>query len=298
MSINGEENMLKWLLLLLLIVCVIIVAEWMREIHTFQITHYEIQSPKLKNVKKRKLILLSDLHNCSYGKENEKLLQAIKQEKPDLILIAGDMLVGKEGVSTECASHFVKQLPSICDTYYANGNHEQRMKENAKRYGNVYQSYKKELCEAGIVYLENETIRLQWEERGVEIHGLEIPNKAYRKFQKVVLPDCYVEKCFGKADTSNYQILIAHNPIFMSDYLKWGADLIVSGHLHGGVARVPFWRGIISPQGGLFPKYSGEMTKIGDATAVVSKGIGIHTIKIRFLNPAEVVVLHVGGSEE
>lgn len=290
--------MIKWLLLLLFIACVIVVAEWIREIHTFQVTHYEIQSPKLKNVKPRKIILLSDLHNCSYGKENEKLLQAIKAEKPDLILIAGDMLVGKEGASTGVARKLVKQLPKICNTYYANGNHEQRLKAYKERYGSVYQEYKEELCDAGICYLENAKTELQWEDCSVEIHGLEIPNNAYKKFRKVILPDRCIETCLGKADASKYQILIAHNPIFMSDYLKWGADLIVSGHLHGGVARIPFWRGIITPQGGLFPKYSGELTKIGNASAVVSKGIGIHTIKVRFLNPAEVVVLHVGGSEE
>ena len=298
MSANGEKNMLKWLLLLLVIVCVIVVAEWMREIHTFQITHYDIQSPKLKNVKKRKIILLSDLHNCSYGKENEKLLKAVQNEKPDIILIAGDMLVGNERASTEIAKEFVAKLPQICDTYYANGNHEQRMKENTKCYGDSYREYKRALCDSGVIYLENDKTKLQWEECGVEIHGLEIPSKGYKKFQKVSLPEKCVEKSLGKADLSKYQILIAHNPIFMSDYLEWGADLVVSGHLHGGVARVPGWRGMITPQGGLFPKYSGEMTRVGDATAVVSKGIGIHTIKIRFLNPAEVIVLHVGDSEE
>lgn len=290
--------MLKWLLLLLAIACVIVIAEWMREIHTFQITHYNIQSSKLKSVKKRKIILLSDLHNCSYGIENEELLKAIRNEKPDCILVAGDMLVGNERVSSEIACKFVTELPKICDTYYANGNHEQRMKENTKRYGTSYKEYKRALCEAGVIYLENEKVNLCWEDCSVEIHGLEIPSKGYKKFQKVSLSERCMETSLGKADTSKYQILIAHNPIFMDDYIKWGADLVVSGHLHGGVVRIPGWRGVITPQGGLFPKYSGEMTQIGEATAVVSKGIGLHTIKIRFLNPAEVVVLHIGDSEE
>ena len=290
--------MLKGLLLLLVVLFVIVFIEWMREIHTFQMTHYTIKSPKLRNVKKRKIILLSDLHNCTYGKDNEKLLEAIERENPDIILIAGDMLIGNKNVSTEIAKNFVTKLPRICDTYYANGNHEQRMKENENRYGTVYQEYKQQLLEAGIIYLENEKAELQWEDCQVEIHGLEIPKCGYEKFHKVVLPEKCVENCLGKADTLKYQILVAHNPIFMNDYMNWGADLVVSGHLHGGVARIPGWRGVITPQGSLLPKYSGEMTTIGDATAVVSKGIGIHTIKIRFLNPAEVVVLHVGDSEE
>ena len=92
--------------------------------------------------------------------------------------------------------------------------------------------------------------------------------------------------------------MIAHNPTFMDTYLKWGADLVTSGHLHGGVVRIPFVGGIISPQFVLFPKYSGEMKSVGEATAVVSKGIGIHTIKVRLLNPAEIVVMHINCAEE
>lgn len=295
---TGERSMGKWLWLLLIIVCVLVVIEWIREIHTFRITHYEIYSPKLQDIEKRKVILLSDLHNCSYGKKNEKLLKAIQMEHPDMILVAGDMLVGKEGGSLDIAKEFVEKLPAICDTYYANGNHEQRMKSYSEICQRDFEAYKVSLIKAGVHYLENQKDESVWGACDVEIHGLEIPDSAYKKFQKVFLPENYMETCLGKADPSKYQILIAHNPIFMQDYLEWGADLIVSGHLHGGVARVPFWRGVITPQGGLFPKYSGELTKEGDASVVVSKGIGIHTIKVRFLNPAEIVVLHVGGTEE
>lgn len=284
--------------LLLIIVCVLIVIEWIREIHTFRITHYEIHSPKLQDIEKRTVILLSDLHNCSYGKKNEKLLKAIQMEQPDMILVAGDMLVGKEGASLDIAKEFVEKLPTICETYYANGNHEQRMKSYSEICQRDFEAYQVSLKKAGVHYLENQKDESVWGACDVEIHGLEIPDSAYKKFQKVSLPENYMETCLGKADPSKYQILIAHNPIFMLDYLEWGADLIVSGHLHGGVARVPFWRGVITPQGGLFPKYSGELTKEGDASVVVSKGIGIHTIKVRFLNPAEIVVLHVGGTEE
>lgn len=290
--------MREWLWLLFIVVCVLIIIEWMREVHTFCVIHYKIQSPKLKDVKKRTVILLSDLHNCSYGKDNEKLLKAIRKENPDMILIAGDMLIGKEGGSLDVARSFVEKLPAICETYYANGNHEQRMKSYSDRCGADFAEYKAYLKKANVHYLENEQAELKWDNRHVEIHGLEIPDSGYKKFQKVSLPENCLINSLGEADQSKYQILIAHNPVFMQEYLNWGADLIVSGHLHGGVARIPFWRGVITPQGGLFPKYSGELTKVGDASVVVSKGIGIHTIKFRFLNPAEIVVLHVGGTEE
>lgn len=287
----------KWLILLV-VIGISVIIECIREISVFKITHYEIKSPKLKNIRKRTVILLSDLHNCSYGKENEKLLQAIRKGNPDMILVAGDMLVGKKESSTETARKLMEKLPKICDTYYANGNHEQKRKETSDASDTAYEEYRDCLIDAGVHYLENAKAKTRWEDCDIEIYGLEIPRKAYKKFQKVSLPEDCLENSLGEADATKYQILIAHNPVFMSDYLRWGADLIVSGHLHGGVARIPFWRGIITPQGGLFPKYSGELTKEGDTSVVVSKGIGIHTIKIRFLNPTEMVVLHVGGSEE
>lgn len=286
------------ILVILIVVVVLVVIEWMREIRTFKMTYYEIQSPKHENVKKRRVVFLSDLHNYCYGQDNEKLLNAIRKENPDLILVAGDMLVGKVGVSTEVAEKFMCELPKICDTYYANGNHEQRMKENTEKYGQTYWEYRETLVKNGVKMLENESANLRWEDCNVEIFGLEILDEGYKKFQKVSMPKEFVMDCLGSADKSKYNILIAHNPIFTEDYLKWGADLIVSGHLHGGIARIPFWRGVITPQGGLFPKYSGEMTKEGDASVVVSKGLGLHTIPIRFLNPAEVVVLQVGNLEE
>ena len=92
--------------------------------------------------------------------------------------------------------------------------------------------------------------------------------------------------------------MIAHNPIFANSYLDWGADLVLSGHLHGGVVRLPGIGGIITPDFTLFPKFSGELTKVNDASVVVSKGIGIHTIKVRLFNPAEVVVMHISGTED
>ena len=289
---------MKVLCIAFVIIVLIVVLEWMREIRTFKVTHYRFESKKLTGWNDKKIVLLSDLHNYSYGEKNEKLLKAVREQKPDLILIAGDMLVGKEGTSTEIASDFVEALTDICDVYYANGNHEYRMKIYTDTYGDAYEKYQERLVKAGVHYLENSTEELEIDGCNLAIYGLEVPREVYKKFKKVKLEDSYLESSLGKVKEECYNILIAHNPIFMKEYLKWGADLVVSGHLHGGVARIPGFRGVITPQGGLFPKYSGELTKEGDSHVVVSKGIGIHTIKVRFLNPAEIVVMHISGMEE
>ena len=81
--------------------------------------------------------------------------------------------------------------------------------------------------------------------------------------------------------------------LYMDAYKKWGADLILSGHLHGGLVRCPGIGAVVTPQGFLFPKYSGEMRREGEQTIVVSRGLGSHTINIRLFNMPEVIAIEV-----
>lgn len=287
--------MIKYLLAVFLVAVILILAEIMRELHTFKVRHYTVISPKLKGIKERKILFLSDLHNHKYGEHNERLLAAVKQQKPDLILLTGDMLVGKQGGSWEAAAEFVGQLPSISPVYYVNGNHEQRMREHPEKYGDAYYEYKKELEALGVHFLINENVELTWDGIPVVITGLEVPENCYFRRRRGILSLGEMERCVGKAEEAGYQILLAHQPDFMSVYKAWGGDLILSGHLHGGIVRIPFLGGVISPQIGLFPKYSGSLYREGDTSIVVSKGLGTHTVNIRLFNPAELIVLHVKG---
>ena len=99
----------------------------------------------------------------SLNKNNEKLFDAVKSQNPDFILVGGDMLVGKPEVSTKVAEDFVGQLTGICPVYYANGNHEQRMKIYPEKFGTKYQEYKTSVEQSGVQFLENEHIDLMFE---------------------------------------------------------------------------------------------------------------------------------------
>ena len=285
----------KWLIVLgIILFCCF--AEWIREIKTFRVTHYDITSEKLSGLQRERTVLfLTDLHNNCYGKANQDLIDAVRLQHPDLILIGGDMVIGKPDLQTDIAEQFVCELVKICPVYYANGNHEFRMKLDREFYNNRYEQYKQRLVEAGVRFLENEHADISWEDCKIQIHGLEIPRGYYKKFQKQTMPLQEVVSTIGTADETKYQVLLAHNPVYMDTYRAWGADLVLSGHLHGGVVRIPKLGGVITPQFQLFPKYSGELTVEDDTTIVVSKGLGTHTLKVRFLNPAEVVVLHFKG---
>ena len=274
-----------------------------RELHHFRVTHYTIESQKFKGFSRDlNLIFLSDLHNRVYGEKNEPLLQAICNEKPDLILIGGDMLVGKEDASYDIALDFTSQLPEIAPVLYATGNHEQRMREKPEIYQAAYADYRQQLKDRGVLFLENGSCRIEAGTVLLEISGVELPSASYKKLKKLPIQASDIAEYLHKdsvsvTEDSVYRILLAHNPAYMNAYKGWGADLILSGHLHGGVMRLPGIGGVITPQAFLFPKYSGEMTKEGEQTIIVSRGLGTHTINIRLFNQPEVVSICLKRSE-
>lgn len=285
----------------------VVCMESIREQWNFNVTKYQICTSKINpHMKPKRMIFLSDLHNHEYGQNNIRLLQAVKAACPDLILIGGDMLVGKRGRSAKAALQFVSQLPKIAPVYYANGNHEQRMKENPEKYERVYERYREILQNAGVHFLENDSLELHLDGFHVRLTGLELPMETYEKFkyshirkEDIVLQVGEIRKEMldsAEEEESVYEILLAHNPTYYSAYKEWGADLVLSGHLHGGIARIPGWRGVITPQAFLFPKYSGEMTEEDDQTIIVSKGLGTHTINFRLFNIPEMVVLEFIGN--
>lgn len=285
---------MKTVIIILCILLIIVFLEIFRELSSFKKVEYDIRMNDLEE--KRKVIFLSDLHNHVYGKDNYKLLDAIKSEHPDVILIGGDMLVGKNGVSYQNALSFVKMLSGICPVYYANGNHEQRMKEIPENYKASYAEYKKELVNEGIIFLENSSQILEWDDRKVKITGVEIPLSCYLHLHTNELSQETLVERIGEREADYYEILLAHNPSYMKQYLERGADLILSGHLHGGIVRIPGVVGAISPSFEIFPKYSGDHYRESNTDIIVSKGLGTHTVNIRLFNPAELVVLNFSGN--
>ena len=271
-------------LIIILIVVIAAAVEIHRELHHFCVTKYNVSCPKLTGLRDDvTLVFLSDLHNCIYGRDNESLLQAVRNAGADLILIGGDL-------------DLVKQLPEIAPVYYALGNHEGRMKEEPEDYGHAYEHFKAAAEEAGVHFLENETTRINCRGKDIDISGLELPVRTYRKFRKAAVTPETVADCLGRQENPSrrpFRILLAHNPAYMDAYLGWGADLVLSGHLHGGLVRIPGLGGIVTPQGFLFPKYSGEMTREGDRTVIVSRGLGTHTLNIRLFNMPELIVIRL-----
>jgi predicted MPP superfamily phosphohydrolase len=289
--------LIKIILIIVAVFIVYCLIEMIRELRDFRVTKYRICSQKLNGIKReKKIIFLSDLHNRMYGEENERLLESIRNQHPDLILIGGDMLVRKDGNSYDKTVHFLAKLPGICPVYCANGNHEQKLKELPDKYEQSYEEYKKALTASGIHMLENASETVKLEEVPVKLSGLEIPLGAYARFGKKELSLKEITDRIGEHG-DDYQILLAHHPGYMKEYLAYGADLILGGHYHGCVVQLPGIGGVISTNFTLFPKYSGGIYQEGEQTAVVSRGLGTHSVPLRLWNWPELIVLELSGNE-
>ena len=239
-----------------------------------------------------KIVMLSDLHNHEFGKENIRLLEKIRKEQPDYIMIAGDMLVKGKKFEAKRMKTFFSELVGICPVYYAPGNHEAYLERLCPEH--FYQKYIKEIEKIGVKYLANQSCYIEKDDQKIRITGLHLPKKFFGKFyEKVKMEKEDLEKMLGKSEDC-YEILMAHNPIYFPVYKKWGANLILSGHVHGGTVILPFIGGVISTNYELFPKYDFGMFESEHVRMILSRGLGTHTIKIRLFNVPEISVIILG----
>lgn len=275
------------------VAAVLVIMEIYRESKSFVTKIYDIESDAFQFQEPHNIIFVSDLHNHKYGENNEQLLKAIKEQQPDFILVGGDIPIAKKEYELNTAISFIESLTKDYKVYYSNGNHEQRMRLYPETYGNMYEVYTNAIKKAGVDYLLNETRSLKLENVTVNIVGLEIDREFYKRFSHKILQKEDVIDYVGQKEKGVFTILLAHNPEYFKAYAQWGADLTLSGHVHGGVMRLPLLGGIISPGLRLFPKYDGGRRREYGKEMIISRGLGVHTIPIRLFNPAELVVLRL-----
>ena len=252
----------------------------------FRVVSYEISHEKIK--KPYTFVVLSDLHNKVYGKNHEKLIRAIEKEQPAGVLIAGDLLTAKPGYPLHLALDLLEQLAPKYPIYYGMGNHEARLFLYPEVYGTMGADYEEKLKGLGISLLRNESRSLG---EDLVITGFDMKREYYKRFKKTTMTTEYLKKTLGEKNKDKFQILLAHHPDYFQEYSSWGADLVLSGHVHGGMVRLPFLGGVISPALRLFPKYDGGSFEEKESRMILSRGLGMHTIPVRLFNPGELVVL-------
>lgn len=212
----------------------------------------------------------------------------------------------------------IRCLTSKYPVYYVNGNHELKLHWHREFCEGTYERLMTALEETGAICLHNRALAWQFEaedadvaekvqkirdheagkKRSIVFYGLELEYPFYKKFHKETLMVEEIERHIGRPDPDCFTILLTHNPRYFESYAAWGADLVLCGHVHGGIARLPFLGGVISPYITLFPKYSGGRyvlpgKKGKESVMILSCGLGMHTLPVRFFNPAELSVIEL-----
>ncbi len=263
--------------------------------HRFVVRRYSVSSSKI--TRPVRILYLTDLHEKDYGKGNAALAEAAERLRPDLILSGGDQVVSSQASRAAegddswyaVSLDLLRRLASIAPVMMAEGNHEARLHAPGSHCGKRYRRFQKALKEAGVQTLHNETAVFG----DLRIAGLELPASHYRKFMKHRLEPADIDGYLGEGDPEHFQILLAHDPAFFAAYAGWGADLTLSGHLHGGLMRLPLIGGVVSPAPALFPRCSGGRYSLYGRDLIVSCGLGMHTLPIRIFNPGELTVIEL-----
>lgn len=231
---------------------------------------------------------ISDLHNAEFGKENEKLLSMLKECEPDIILITGD-LIDSRRTDIETGISFAKKAVLIAPTYYVSGNHEAIIEE--------YEELIIGLEKAGVHLLDNESVMVENSGDRIMVAGMKEPSFVTDYLfgdSKTVAEDA-LTKIVSNKDI--YTVLLYHRPELFETYVECGADLVFSGHAHGGQFRIPFVGRLVAPNQGLFPKYDGGVYSKDGTDMIVSRGVGNSILPIRINNRPEIVVVELENKE-
>ncbi len=286
------------ILSILMIVClaIILIISYF-ENRRLTVSKYHITSAKCPiGFEGFKIAHLSDLHNAQFGSCNDTLYQVIKSQNPDIIVITGDMIVGKPNSDVGEAVDFVNRLCEIAPVYYSMGNHELRVHLYEETYGDMWTQFMNRISDR-VRLLFDDTEVVEKEQQSIVLHGLSLTPQLYKRLKKFPMESDYLTSIFGECNQNEFHIFLAHNPDYFEDYAKWGADLTFSGHVHGGMIRIPFLGGALSPMIHFFPKYDKGLFQIKDKYMILSGGLGNHTFKFRVNNLPELVMVTLHTKE-
>ena len=278
-------------LILLLCLVIIIISYALNSLKEVDITNYTISNEKIpQEFNDFKILQLSDFHSSGYKDTTEIIISKVKEINPDIIVMTGDM-VSWEVKDIEELEKLINSLANLYPIYYINGNHEQLAEiVRTKKYQNLLD----ELKSLDITFLRDNYVEITKDGQSINLYEIDIPldNATGLYASRWQLESEYVETTLPQVDSSKFNILLAHNPLFIKQYNKWGADLVLSGHMHGGIIRIPIIGvGILSPERGLFPRYDAGKFKRGDTTMIVNRGIGTSSIGLRIFNNPEISII-------
>lgn len=227
-----------------------------------------------------KILQLSDLHDKLFGTNQCKIIKLVSDIKPDLIVLTGDM-IDRKSSNTEHIDALLRGISSIAPIFVVSGNHELEAPHLEQSLHNLYKQY-------NITYLNNESQTITKDSHSVSIYGLSYTGVPLDHLEEL---DPLIESRLVHAPTNSFSILLNHRSDLFDRIYSYNYSLVLSGHAHGGIIRLPIVGGILSNNHTLFPKYDNGMYTKGDSTMIVSRGLGNSNSIPRLLNRPDIVLV-------
>lgn len=250
-------------------------------------TYYELPVAQLPEaLDGLRIVHLSDLHLPLHRVSLQRLLLAVRDQEPDLIVITGDLIFGRKPYDRVVMRSFLSELTKQAPVYATFGNHE--------KFYRWRQELEEDLHVSGVHYLCDQAVWHPVADSGLVLLGLE--EKSARLMQQTDLLAPISLAQLTEQQRSSTRVLLAHCP---ERFLQYHVDqeklphITFVGHAHGGQIRVPFVGGLFAPGQGLLPKYTEGVFHhplLPDKLLVVSRGIGSSSFPFRINNRPEVVV--------
>ena len=251
------------------------------ENNVISVSEYDIVSDKIpESFDGFVIVHLSDLHNKLFGANQKRLVKHIKEQKPDMIVITGD-LIDSNHPDVETGLLLAEEAIKIAPVYFVTGNHDNYLSDT-----DTYALFSG-LEKLGVRVLDDEAVELYLDDGDevISLLGIDDETVSYTSRLKETLSEL-TDK--GKTDPV-FTLLLAHQPQRLPEYSEFDIDLVLSGHAHGGQFRIPFIGGFVAPDQGFLPEYTkGDYEKNG-THMIVSAGLGNSVIPLRLLNRPEVV---------
>lgn len=293
---SNRKKYIKSALVLLIVIALLLFCSYQnRHLET---TYYTYKAEQLgADLEGYRIVQISDLHNVKFGKNNQKLVDRIRECEPDMIVLTGD-LVDSNHTNVDRAVQFVDEIVKICPVYYVTGNHEYWLEKSE------YDELMDGLVSAGVVILDNQVVEISRGDAKFRLVGLGDRSLADGTLEALLSDESIrnnqaeqKEETADNEDSGEKEltVVLAHEPQYLARYAGTGVDLVLSGHAHGGQFRLPFVGGIVAPDQGFLPEYTAGEYYMNGTEMIVSRGLGNSVIPVRLFNYPEIVCVDLVG---
>ncbi len=248
-----------WVLLVLILIFAVIVIDGNTRVVTDSFTLGGRALPE--EFEGFRIAHLSDLHASTFGKNNERLISAVREVRPDIICVTGDLVDGERSEQEPWVRELIPALTAIAPVYYVSGNHEWAAGW-ARDLFSILREY-------GVTVLRNEFVTFGRGDDYIVIAGMDDPNGL--RDQKT--PERVVEE-IRSDHPGKYILMLYHRDTELDMWAELGVDAVLCGHAHGGLVRLPFTDGLVAPGQGLFPTWTAGIYEQGGTQMLVSRGLG------------------------